>query len=220
MLLTFQHYGNIFGAPAGRLAGVPVIIANHVSAPATISSSARASTRCSGLLGVYDVITVNSNETWRNYQSYPRDTANVLSMCRTASRRDRSTSAGTRRGPAFGLPDGVALIGSVARLHPLKQLDAAIAVSARRPDMHLAIAGQGPDEERLRRMAAETGVTNRVHLVGDMPPQKVGLFLAGLDAFVFPSTAETFGLAAVEAAQAGIPVVANDSAGAARGADR
>lgn len=43
-----------------------------------------------------------------------------------------------------------------------------------------------------------------------MPPQKVGLFLASLNAFVFPSLAETFGLAAVEAAQAGVPVVAND----------
>src|SRR5690606_16519935 len=54
------------------------------------------------------------------------------------------------------------------------------------------------------------GVAGRVHLIGDLPPTKIGLFLAGLNVFVFPSTAETFGLAAVEAAQAGIPVVAND----------
>jgi glycosyltransferase involved in cell wall biosynthesis len=83
-------------------------------------------------------------------------------------------------------------------------------VIARRPALHLAIAGQGPDEARLRKIAADLGVANRVHLIGDMPPQKVGTFLAGLNVFVFPSTAETFGLAAVEAAQAGIPVVAND----------
>ena len=38
----------------------------------------------------------------------------------------------------------------------------------------------------------------------------MGVFLAALDCFVFPSAAETFGLAPVEAAQAGIPVVAND----------
>ena len=102
------------------------------------------------------------------------------------------------------------LIGSVARLHPLKQLDAAIAVLPARPELHLAIAGQGPDEQRLRAIAAEMGVMDRVHLVGDMPPQRVGLFLAGLDVFVFPTLAETFGLAAVEAAQGGVPVVAND----------
>jgi len=34
--------------------------------------------------------------------------------------------------------------------------------------------------------------------------------LRALDVFVFPSMAETFGLAAVEAAQSGVPVVAND----------
>src|SRR5437660_12935965 len=34
-------------------------------------------------------------------------------------------------------------------------------------------------------------------------------FLCALDVFVFPSVVETFGLAVVEAAQAGVPVVAN-----------
>jgi glycosyltransferase involved in cell wall biosynthesis len=210
VLLTFQHYGNIFGAPAGRLAGVPVVIANHVSAPATITPAARRIDRWLGLLGAYDVITVNSNETWRNYQAYPQRYRRHLTHVPHGF-EDKSVEIGRQEARAlFGLPAGVALIGSVARLHPLKQLDAAIAVLARRPALHLAIAGQGPDEERLRAIAAELGVTKRVHLIGDMPPQKVGLFLAGLNVFVFPSLAETFGLAAVEAAQAGIPVVAND----------
>jgi glycosyltransferase involved in cell wall biosynthesis len=38
----------------------------------------------------------------------------------------------------------------------------------------------------------------------------MGEFLACLDVFVFPSQAETFGLAAVEAANAGIPSVVTD----------
>jgi len=210
VLLTFQHYGNIFGAPAGRLAGVPVIIANHVSAPATVSSAARSIDKALGLLGVYDVITVNSNETWRNYQAYPERYRRHLVHVPHGF-EDKSVEIGRQEARAvFGLPTGVALIGSVARLHRLKQLDAAVAVVARRPALHLAIAGRGPDEERLRAMARDLGVANRVHLVGDMPPKKIGVFLAGLNAFVSPSTAETFGLAAVEAAQAGIPVVAND----------
>jgi glycosyltransferase involved in cell wall biosynthesis len=210
VLLTFQHYGNIFGALAGRLAGVPVIIANHVSAPATISPPTRSIDRVLGLLGAYDVITVNSNETWRNYSSYPERYRKRLVHVPHGF-EDKSVEIGRQEARAeFGLPAGVCLMGSVARLHPLKQLDAAIAVLALRPSLHLAIAGQGPDEPRLREIAAELGVDARLHLVGDMPPQKVGRFLAGLNVFVFPSTAETFGLAAVEAAQAGIPVVAND----------
>ena len=210
VLLTFQHYGNIFGAAAGRLAGVPVVIANHVSAPATISPPARFIDRVLGLLGAYDIITVNSNETWRNYQAYPARYRKRLTHVPHGF-EDKSVEIGRQEARAmFGLPQGVALIGSVARLHPLKQLDAAIAVLARRQALHLAIAGQGPDEARLRAIAADLGVTDRLHLIGDMPPQQVGLFLASLNAFVFPTLAETFGLAAVEAAQAGVPVVAND----------
>jgi glycosyltransferase involved in cell wall biosynthesis len=210
VVLTFQHYGNIFGAPAARLAGVPVVIANHVSAPATISPAARAIDKALGLLGAYDIVTVNSNETWRNYQAYPARYRKRLVHVPHGF-EDKSVEVGRQEArAAFGLPPGVLLIGSVARLHPLKQLDAAVAVLARRPALHLAIAGQGPDEGRLRAVAANLGVANRLHLIGDMPPRQIGLFLAGLNAFVFPSTAETFGLAAVEAAQAGVPVVANE----------
>jgi glycosyltransferase involved in cell wall biosynthesis len=38
----------------------------------------------------------------------------------------------------------------------------------------------------------------------------MGIFLRSLDVFAFPSLMETFGLAGVEAASAGVPVVAND----------
>ena len=81
---------------------------------------------------------------------------------------------------------------------------------ADRPRWNLALAGQGPDEERLRQLATELGVADRVYFVGEIAPERVGTFLACLDVFVFPSRAETFGLAAVEAAHAGVPVVAND----------
>jgi glycosyltransferase involved in cell wall biosynthesis len=49
-----------------------------------------------------------------------------------------------------------------------------------------------------------------VHFIGEISPQRVGEFLASLDVFVFPSRAETFGLAAVEAASSGIPTVVRD----------
>jgi len=45
---------------------------------------------------------------------------------------------------------------------------------------------------------------------GEIHPDRVGDFLAALDVFVFPTAAETFGLAVVEAAEAGVPVVAAD----------
>jgi glycosyltransferase involved in cell wall biosynthesis len=53
-------------------------------------------------------------------------------------------------------------------------------------------------------------VSDRLHFIGEIPPQRMADFLACLDVFVFPSQAETFGLAAVEAASAGVPCVVND----------
>lgn len=47
---------------------------------------------------------------------------------------------------------------------------------------------------------------------GEISPQDMAGFLACLDVFVFPTQAETFGLAAVEAASAGVPLVVNDLA--------
>ncbi|MEO3386311.1 glycosyltransferase family 4 protein [Mesorhizobium sp. CAU 1741] len=210
VVLTFQHYGNIVAAPAARLVGVPRIIANHVSAPATISGPVRFIDRLVGLAGFYDVITVNSQATRRDYQAYPsRYTRRIVHVPHGFSQRTSSLAKQDARA-RFGLPRDVPLMGTVARLHPLKRIDLAVATLTHLPTAHLAIAGQGPDLERLRSIAREHGVAERVHFAGEMDADAVGDFLAGLDLFVFPSEAETFGLAAVEAAQAGVPVVAQD----------
>ncbi|MEK4034181.1 glycosyltransferase family 4 protein [Methylocystis sp. IM3] len=110
----------------------------------------------------------------------------------------------------LGLPQDAVLLGCAARLHPLKQLDLAIGLLAENAGQHLALAGQGADLERLRGVALSLGVSDRVHFLGELDASRMGAFLAALDCFVFPSAAESFGLAPVEAAQAGLPVVAND----------
>ena len=210
VVLPFQHYGNIVAAPVARLTGAPRILANHVSAPATISRPVRMMDRILGLTGFYDVITVNSQATWRDYQSYPaRYTKRIVHVPHGFAQRISALDKAASRAK-FGLPATAPVIGTVARLHPLKRIDLAIATLPLLPQVHLAIAGQGPDAERLRACALEHGVAERVHFVGEMDGSGVADFLVGLDQFVFPSEAETFGLAAVEAAQAGLPVVAHD----------
>jgi glycosyltransferase involved in cell wall biosynthesis len=92
----------------------------------------------------------------------------------------------------------------------MKNLEAALQLLAREPHWRLAFAGQGPDLVRLQRIAAEIGCSERVHWLGELSPDDVAHFLRALDVFVFPSLSESFGLAAAEAALAGVPVVAND----------
>ena len=152
---------------------------------------------------------VNSGSVEKEYAGYPRR------YRRRVVRIDhgfesKATSLGRDEArKAFGLPADVVLLGSAARFHPDKNLEAAIRLLADR-NWHLALAGQGAAREQLIDVAGSLGVLDRLHLVGELPADRIGDFLGALDVFVFPSLAETFGLAVVEAAQAGIPVVAND----------
>jgi L-malate glycosyltransferase len=209
-ILTFQHYGNAIGGAVARLVSPAPVIANQVSARLTMNGLVRTADVVMGSLGVFKCITVNSLEMHREYSRYPEGYRKRLKhVAHGFDQKSTEISKAAAR-QLFNLPGDGVVLGSVARLHPLKQLDAAIRILADRPHWHLALAGQGADEARLRQLAAELGVSNRVHFVGEIAPERIGAFLACLDLFVFPSRAETFGLAAVEAAHAGVPVVAND----------
>jgi glycosyltransferase involved in cell wall biosynthesis len=210
VVLTFQHYGNVLGAPIARLAGVRRVIANQVSASDVVAPLLQTADRFFGTLGLYDRITVNSDDTRRLYDAHPtRYRERIVSIPHgfelKASRIGRSEAR-----LRFGLPAEAEILGCAARLHPTKRLDLAIRLMPSMPARHLALAGQGADRERLEALAADLGVGPRVHFVGELQPTEIGDFLAALDVFVFPTVAETFGLAAVEAAAAGIPVVATD----------
>jgi glycosyltransferase involved in cell wall biosynthesis len=209
-ILTFQHYGNTIGGAVARLVSPAPVIANQVSARLTMNRLVRAVDVAMGSLGVFKCITVNSQDMFREYSHYPQGYRRRLKhVAHGFDQKSTEMSKAVAR-QLYDLPADGVVLGCVARLHPLKQLDAAIRILADRPYWKLALAGQGADEARLRQLAMELGVANRVYFIGEIAPEKVGSFLACLDVFVFPSQAETFGLAAVEAAHAGVPVVAND----------
>jgi len=210
VVVTFQHYGNVIAAPLARLAGARRVIANQVSAGETMGRLVVAADKLLGRLGAYDRIVVNSDHTAEVYGAYPRAyRQRVVRIDHGFEDKTKSIGKAAARAQ-LGLPPDVPLLGCAARLHPLKQLDAAIGVLVSIPNAHLALAGQGQDQSRLASLARELGVAERLWFLGELAPEKIGVFLAALDCFVFPSGAETFGLAPVEAAQAGLPVVAND----------
>ncbi len=210
VVLCFQHYGNIVGALAGRLAGAKAIIANRTSAKVLEPRWTRFFDLAFGMTGLFSRVVVNSKDIEDEYRRYPRRYRTRVARIDHGFESKSSELGRSAARRAFALPDGITLLGSVARLHPLKNLDAAIRLLAIHQDWHLALAGQGPAQAQLENLAKSLGVLDRLHLMGELSPAQVAVFLRTLDVFVFPSQAESFGLAAVEAAQAGIPVVAND----------
>lgn len=106
-------------------------------------------------------------------------------------------------------------LGTAGRLVPIKgivYLIRAFAVLRHEfPDIHLEIAGTGPEEAALQREVNALGVARSVTFLGwqrDMQPA-----LARWDIFVQPSLDEGLGMAVLEAMAACLPVIASSAGG-------
>lgn len=209
-VISYQHYGNIFGTLAGRLAGTRRLLANQSGAPGRFGGRfAALADRLMGRFGSYDFSVVNSGWMERQFASFPRAYRNRLRRIDhgvdvPADLPDRHAAR-----TALGLPEDVFLAVSTGRLTADKNQAALIRALVEVSDMHLALAGDGPERAALVDLAAGLGVKGRLRLVGELRPEQVFSFLAAGDVFLFASRTETFGLSAVEAAVSGIPVVAN-----------
>lgn len=210
VVLTFQHFGNVIGGGVTRLVSRAPVVANQVSSAMSMSWPVRTADIVMGSLGFFDCITLNSKDMQREYSRYPA--AYRSRMVHVPHGFDDKALTLSKEAARHGLnlPPDCVLLGCAARLHPHKRLDMAIRLLPDQPSWHLALAGQGADEARLKLLASDLRVSDRLHWLGEIPPSRMADFLACLDVFVFPTQAETFGLAAVEAANAGVPSVVTD----------
>lgn len=105
----------------------------------------------------------------------------------------------------LGIPPNVPVVGAVGRLEPTKRFDTLIRAFAGLPDARLLLVGDGSARAELQRLAAESGVADRVVFAGEAAHAR-GMFCA-MDVFASPSPDETFGMAVLEALASGLPTV-------------
>jgi glycosyltransferase involved in cell wall biosynthesis len=84
------------------------------------------------------------------------------------------------------------------------------------PDALLVVAGQGPAEKSLHKLAADLGLDNNIKFIGYLDRNtELNACYQAADIFVFSSKSETQGLVLLEAMAQGTPVVAISELGTA-----
>jgi len=160
-----------------------------------------------------------------------RYTAELLGTL--GARQDRITVVSNGTDPAHFCPNGRAtptdlsglkgpVVLTVSRLTSRKGIDTVIRalpdVVRAVPDVSYVIAGSGPDEERLRQLAAEIGVADCVHFAGSVAYELLPDYYNACDVFAMPALelspdVEGFGIVFLEANACAKPVVGARSGG-------
>ncbi|MGA5413933.1 glycosyltransferase [Streptomyces pseudogriseolus] len=218
---THLYRACVYGRPAARMAGVRAVVATEHSLGDSqmegraLTQGVRALYLASERLGSATVAVsptvADRLKRWGVPAPRIEVVPNGIELDRF--RFDPERRARTRR--RLGLPDGAFVVGGVGRLAPGKRFDVLVRALARLPeDCWLLLVGGGPEEHVLRRTAHEAGVSGRVLFTGERPAVPDGTpgpdlpsLTSAMDLFAAPSTEEAFGLAAVEALAAGLPVL-------------
>jgi glycosyltransferase involved in cell wall biosynthesis len=195
----------LFGGLAAAIVGVPAVLTRRVDSPER-AWLARLKWR------PYEVIVALSAAIEAQLTAAGVDRARIVripSAVDTTLIQPDPAARGRLRG-VFDLPSDALVVGVVAQLIERKRhawlLAALPELAQREPRLRVLVFGRGPLERPLRQEIAARGLADVVTLAGfrdDLPA-----LLPGLDLLVHPAAREGLGLALVEAAAAGVPVVA------------
>jgi N-acetyl-alpha-D-glucosaminyl L-malate synthase BshA len=112
------------------------------------------------------------------------------------------------------VPPGERVLSHVSNFREVKRVRDVVGIFARTTKQvpsRLLLAGDGPEIATAERAAAEAGVSDRVHFLGEQ--EDVERVYGASDVFLLPSEHESFGLAALEALASGVPVIATEAGG-------
>ncbi len=92
-------------------------------------------------------------------------------------------------------------------------LDAFERLARRMPSARLVIAGGGWDEAEVRRRAAASPAAAQIELLGNVRREELAATLARGTVYCLPSFGEPYGMSALEAMAAGLPLVVTRAGG-------
>jgi glycosyltransferase involved in cell wall biosynthesis len=215
---THTSKGGFVGRLAATLAGVPLIVhtvhgfAFHEASPARTqrfySTLERIASRwCDRIVTVSEF-----HRKWAielGMCSPGRITAIPNGLAEPGRNKDLIASELRRQ---LGARRDDLLVLSISRLAAEKGLEYLIEAAKTLPPMgrrvQIVIAGDGPAQEQLERLAGNLGVTDRVRFIGFR--EDVADLLAACDLVVLPSLREGLSISLLEAMAAGKPIIATN----------
>jgi glycosyltransferase involved in cell wall biosynthesis len=102
---------------------------------------------------------------------------------------------------------------SVNRLDRAKRIDLLLEAAAAEPALRIVIAGDGPDRERLERLAADRGLDGRATFAGRVSDSELADLYASCLGVYYAPVDEDYGLVPFEAFLSEKPVVTTSDAG-------
>lgn len=111
-------------------------------------------------------------------------------------------------------PNGEKLLAHISNFRPVKRVQdiiLAFEIIREKIPARLILVGDGPERHRMEEMCRERNLCDDVVMLGKLknPTEVLGI----ADLFILPSENESFGLAALEAFSAGVPVISTNTGG-------
>ena len=210
---THLYRSQIYGRPAARLAGAPVVVSTEHSIGEThlerrpMTAGVRALYLATG---AFSQMTIAVSPIVRQRMldwGVPDRKMTVIPNGVDLSRVAFDAAARARIREEFRIGPADYVIGVLGRLDPNKRFELVIEAAAPllRDGVKLLIVGKGDELARLEDTTARCRVSDHVVFAGER--HDVAAMLSAMDLFVASSRQETFGLSVLEALASGAPVL-------------
>lgn len=211
-VVGMAHYSSPLASITAALAGVPNRVATQTNPPDSVPFIGRALDFLCGVTRLYTSNICASKSIEAEFSQYPARYKRTLKT--VVNGVEHSPSEVPVTGAYIDLRDRLAASGrptimNCGRLS--KQKNQPFLIDCMQDvDANLVIVGEGELRQEIESRIRQLGMEERVIMVGEVPPSQVGAYMVLGDIFAFPSHFEAFGLVAVEAMKAGLPLVCSD----------
>ncbi len=208
LLHTHLLHASVVGRLAARPLGIPVVTTSHIVDRRSIwwhfLLDRMTSHWCGRIVCVSNAVREFQQKKTKIASTKYSVIHNGIDMSRFLRLPDKAVIRNK-----FNIPENSVLIGGLGRFERQKGFDVLLQAAAicKNPDIRFILGGYGPEENNLRRLSVELGLTERMIFAGYQHAAED--FLPALDIMVMPSRWEGMPMVLLESMASGLPVVAS-----------